>query len=196
MAKAKTAVKYDEKAIQTLDAPEHIRLRTGMYIGRLGDGSNPMDGINILLKEVIDKHIQQSTIAESIETPRACREAWPLMGSGRTGRGTRREAERRIGREDPRHDQAEPERANEKRSPGSSLLLFQQVPHIDGARDSEQSRENEARDLDPPKVSETQLADGVGANVVPGPSEDLHDGDTKEHWARGNAAGQQRPGRT
>ena len=44
---AKTAVKYDEKSIQTLDALEHIRLRTGMYIGRLGDGSNPMDGIYI-----------------------------------------------------------------------------------------------------------------------------------------------------
>ena len=42
MAKAKTA--YDEKAIQTLDALEHIRLRTGMYIGHLGDGSNPWMG--------------------------------------------------------------------------------------------------------------------------------------------------------
>ena len=38
MAKAKVA--YDEKTIQTLDPLEHIRLRTGMYIGRLGDGSN------------------------------------------------------------------------------------------------------------------------------------------------------------
>jgi topoisomerase IV subunit B len=57
MAKAK--VVYDEKAIQTLDALEHIRLRTGMYIGRLGDGSNPMDGIYILLKEVIDNSVDE-----------------------------------------------------------------------------------------------------------------------------------------
>jgi topoisomerase-4 subunit B len=55
----KTAVKYDEKAIQTLDALEHIRLRTGMYIGRLGDGSNPMDGIYILLKEIIDNSVDE-----------------------------------------------------------------------------------------------------------------------------------------
>jgi len=57
MAKAKVA--YDEKAIQTLDALEHIRLRTGMYIGRLGDGSNPMDGIYILLKEVVDNSVDE-----------------------------------------------------------------------------------------------------------------------------------------
>ena len=57
MAKAK--VIYDEKAIQTLDALEHIRLRTGMYIGRLGDGSNPMDGIYILLKEVVDNSVDE-----------------------------------------------------------------------------------------------------------------------------------------
>ncbi|HET6451373.1 MAG TPA: DNA topoisomerase IV subunit B [Spirochaetia bacterium] len=57
MAKAKAV--YDEKAIQTLDALEHIRLRTGMYIGRLGDGSNPMDGIYILLKEIIDNSVDE-----------------------------------------------------------------------------------------------------------------------------------------
>ena len=52
-------VAYDEKAIQTLDALEHIRLRTGMYIGRLGDGSNPVDGIYVMLKEVIDNSIDE-----------------------------------------------------------------------------------------------------------------------------------------
>ena len=52
MAKAK--VKYDEKAIQTLDALEHIRLRTGMYIGRLGDGSTPVDGIYVMSVEIED----------------------------------------------------------------------------------------------------------------------------------------------
>ncbi len=61
---AKTSVAYDEKTIQTLDALEHIRLRTGMYIGRLGDGSNPMDGIYILLKEVIDNSVDEFIMRE------------------------------------------------------------------------------------------------------------------------------------
>ncbi len=55
----KSNVKYDEKAIQTLDALEHIRLRTGMYIGRIGDGSNKTDGIYVMLKEVIDNSIDE-----------------------------------------------------------------------------------------------------------------------------------------
>ncbi|MDR3122507.1 MAG: type IIA DNA topoisomerase subunit B, partial [Treponema sp.] len=49
-AAAKTAAKaavYDESKIKTLSSLEHIRLRTGMYIGRLGDGSNPDDGIYV-----------------------------------------------------------------------------------------------------------------------------------------------------
>ena len=50
---------YDESAIQTLDALEHIRLRTGMYIGRIGDGSHPQDGIYVMLKEVIDNAIDE-----------------------------------------------------------------------------------------------------------------------------------------
>ncbi len=53
------AKKYDETAVQTLDAIAHIRLRSGMYIGRLGDGSHPDDGIYILLKEVIDNSIDE-----------------------------------------------------------------------------------------------------------------------------------------
>src|SRR5512136_3093547 len=61
---AKAKVAYDEKTIQTLDALEHIRLRTGMYIGRLGDGSNPMDGIYILLKEVIDNSVDEFIMGE------------------------------------------------------------------------------------------------------------------------------------
>jgi topoisomerase-4 subunit B len=55
----KKNVAYDEKAIQTLDALEHIRLRTGMYIGRLGDGSTPVDGIYVMLKEVVDNSIDE-----------------------------------------------------------------------------------------------------------------------------------------
>ena len=50
---------YDETTIQTLDALEHIRLRTGMYIGRLGSGSHPLDGIYVMLKEVVDNGIDE-----------------------------------------------------------------------------------------------------------------------------------------
>jgi topoisomerase-4 subunit B len=50
---------YDEKTIKTLSSLEHIRLRPGMYIGRIGDGTNPDDGIYILLKEVIDNSIDE-----------------------------------------------------------------------------------------------------------------------------------------
>ena len=50
---------YDESKIKTLSSLEHIRLRTGMYIGRLGDGSNPDDGIYILLKEVVDNAVDE-----------------------------------------------------------------------------------------------------------------------------------------
>ncbi|MBD3420717.1 MAG: type IIA DNA topoisomerase subunit B [Chitinivibrionales bacterium] len=58
MATKKSSV-YDESKIKTLSSLEHIRLRTGMYIGRLGDGSNPDDGIYILLKEVVDNSIDE-----------------------------------------------------------------------------------------------------------------------------------------
>src|SRR5687767_5216982 len=50
---------YDESKIKTLSSLEHIRLRTGMYIGRLGDGSHYDDGIYILLKEVVDNAIDE-----------------------------------------------------------------------------------------------------------------------------------------
>ncbi len=50
---------YDESKIKTLSSLEHIRKRPGMYIGRLGDGSNQDDGIYILLKEVVDNAIDE-----------------------------------------------------------------------------------------------------------------------------------------
>lgn len=53
---------YDEDSIKTLDWQEHIRLRPGMYIGKLGDGSSPDDGIYVLLKEVIDNCIDEHTM--------------------------------------------------------------------------------------------------------------------------------------
>ena len=59
MGNEKKQIAYDEKTIQTLDALEHIRLRTGMYIGRIGDGSNPADGIYVMLKEVIDNAVDE-----------------------------------------------------------------------------------------------------------------------------------------
>lgn len=53
------AKKYDESTVQSLDALAHIRLRSGMYIGRLGDGSHPDDGIYVMLKEAIDNSIDE-----------------------------------------------------------------------------------------------------------------------------------------
>jgi len=50
---------YDESKIKTLSSLEHIRLRTGMYIGRIGNGNNPDDGCYILLKEVVDNAIDE-----------------------------------------------------------------------------------------------------------------------------------------
>jgi DNA gyrase subunit B/topoisomerase-4 subunit B len=50
---------YDESKIKTLSSIDHIRLRTGMYIGRLGDGSHHDDGCYILLKEVVDNCIDE-----------------------------------------------------------------------------------------------------------------------------------------
>ncbi len=50
---------YSEETIRTLEWKEHIRLRPGMYIGKLGDGSSQDDGIYVLLKEVIDNSIDE-----------------------------------------------------------------------------------------------------------------------------------------
>ena len=53
---------YNEDSIRTLDWQEHIRLRPGMYIGKLGDGTSPDDGIYVLIKEVIDNCIDEHTM--------------------------------------------------------------------------------------------------------------------------------------
>ena len=58
---------YSEDSIRSLDWKEHIRLRPGMYIGKLGDGSAHDDGIYVLLKEIVDNSIDEF-----------------VMGSGRT----------------------------------------------------------------------------------------------------------------
>ena len=69
---------YTEDNIRSLDWKEHIRLRPGMYIGKLGDGSSADDGIYILLKEVLDNSIDEFVmgagksieIRESVDTIR------------------------------------------------------------------------------------------------------------------------------
>ena len=53
---------YNEESIKSLDWKEHIRLRPGMYIGKLGDGSSPDDGIYVLAKEVMDNCIDEYTM--------------------------------------------------------------------------------------------------------------------------------------
>ena len=58
MAEKPKAV-YDESKIKTLSSLEHIRLRTGMYIGRIGSGAHPDDGCYVLLKEVVDNAIDE-----------------------------------------------------------------------------------------------------------------------------------------
>jgi topoisomerase-4 subunit B len=62
MAEDKNLVRYDEDSIRSLDWKEHIRLRPGMYIGKLGDGSAADDGIYVLIKEVIDNCIDEYTM--------------------------------------------------------------------------------------------------------------------------------------
>ena len=73
MAETKQVFEYTEDSIRSLDWREHIRMRPGMYIGKLGDGSSPDDGIYVLVKEVIDNCIDEfamgygRTIEVSIE---------------------------------------------------------------------------------------------------------------------------------
>ena len=56
------AADYNEASIKTLSSTEHIRLRPGMYIGRLGNGAHAEDGIYVLLKETIDNSIDEFTM--------------------------------------------------------------------------------------------------------------------------------------
>ena len=59
MAAEQEIYAYNEDSIKSLDWREHIRLRPGMYIGKLGDGSAPDDGIYVLIKEVVDNCIDE-----------------------------------------------------------------------------------------------------------------------------------------
>ena len=60
-------VSYTEDNIRSLDWREHIRMRPGMYIGKLGDGSAQDDGIYILIKEVIDNSIDEFVMGHGKE---------------------------------------------------------------------------------------------------------------------------------
>jgi topoisomerase IV subunit B len=62
MAENKDLFNYTEDSVRTLDWREHIRLRPGMYIGKLGDGTSADDGIYVLLKEVLDNCIDEHTM--------------------------------------------------------------------------------------------------------------------------------------
>lgn len=59
MSAKKTVHIYDESKVKTLSSLEHIRLRTGMYIGRTGDGTHYEDGIYVLVKEVLDNAVDE-----------------------------------------------------------------------------------------------------------------------------------------
>ena len=56
---AENKVQYTEDNIRSLDWKEHIRMRPGMYIGKLGDGTSSDDGIYVLVKEVVDNSIDE-----------------------------------------------------------------------------------------------------------------------------------------
>jgi len=60
-------VNYTEAHIKSLDWKEHIRLRPGMYIGKLGDGSSQDDGIYVLLKEILDNSIDEYVMGHGKE---------------------------------------------------------------------------------------------------------------------------------
>jgi topoisomerase-4 subunit B len=64
---AEKQVQYTEDSIRSLDWREHIRLRPGMYIGKLGDGSSPDDGIYVLVKEIIDNSIDEFMMGNGSE---------------------------------------------------------------------------------------------------------------------------------
>ena len=61
------AANYTEDDIKSLDWREHIRMRPGMYIGKLGDGSSPDDGLYILLKEAVDNSIDEHIMGHGKE---------------------------------------------------------------------------------------------------------------------------------
>ncbi len=81
------AKKYDESTVLSLDPLAHIRLRSGMYIGRLGDGSHPDDGIYVMLKEVIDNSIDEFIMGHGTRVVIALNEKTSTVSVRDFGRG-------------------------------------------------------------------------------------------------------------
>ena len=89
-------VEYTDDNIRHLSDMEHVRTRPGMYIGKLGDGSHPEDGIYVLLKEVIDNSIDEFKIAirqedrnqSGRESSCQCTRLRPRYPTGKTNRGS------------------------------------------------------------------------------------------------------------
>lgn len=81
------AKKYDEATVKTLDALSHIRLRSGMYIGRLGDGSHSDDGIYVMLKEVVDNSVDEFIMHHGTEIIVQLDEKQSLISVRDYGRG-------------------------------------------------------------------------------------------------------------
>ena len=67
---------YTEENIRSLDWKEHIRMRPGMYIGKLGDGSSQDDGIYILLKEILDNCIDEHLLGKLTVEKAAMAKYW------------------------------------------------------------------------------------------------------------------------
>ena len=61
MPEEKEQLRYDDSSIRSLNPLEHIRMRPGMYIGKLGNGEHNDDGIYVLFKEVVDNSIDEFT---------------------------------------------------------------------------------------------------------------------------------------
>jgi topoisomerase IV subunit B len=81
------AKKYDESTVVSLDALAHIRLRSGMYIGRLGDGSHPNDGIYVMLKEAIDNAVDEFIMGHGKKIAIALNEKTSTVSVRDFGRG-------------------------------------------------------------------------------------------------------------
>ncbi len=67
---------YGDDAIVTLSPREHIRLRPGMYIGKLGDGTQADDGIYVLIKEVVDNSVDEFIMAPAARSTFRSRTRW------------------------------------------------------------------------------------------------------------------------
>lgn len=81
---------YGDDAIVTLTPREHIRLRPGMYIGKLGDGSQADDGIYVLIKEVVDNSVDEFIMAPDAKSTSRSRGSWsPCATTAAASRSTR-----------------------------------------------------------------------------------------------------------